>query len=262
MYNEKKVILTGAGSGIGRELALELIKRGAYVAALDINEESLKETKKLSGENANLTLYPVNIADEMSLNKFKDEYYKNNKSVDILINNAGIIQPFVNFSELDQESINRVMNVNFFGLINLTKLFLPELMKRPKANIVNVSSMGGFFPFPGQTIYGASKAAVKLFTEGLYAELLDTNVGVTLVFPGAIATNIMKNSNVEMKASSTENSNMKMTTATDAAKQILDGTEKNKFKIYVGSDSKMMNLMYKFNDKKAIRFIKKKMSQM
>lgn len=263
MYNNKKVILTGAGSGIGREIALELIKQGAYVNALDINFESLKETKKLSGESDKLSLYTVNIDDEAALNKFRDEYYKSNDTVDILINNAGIIQPFVNFSELDKASINRVMNVNFFGLINLTQLFLPELLKRPKANIVNISSMGGFFPFPGQTIYGASKAAVKLFTEGLYAELLDTNVSVTLVFPGAIATNIMQNSNVKMKSTdSTKSSGMKMTSAIDAAKQILAGTEKNKFKIYVGTDSKMMNLMYKLNDKKAIRFIKKKMSQL
>lgn len=260
-FSQKKVIITGAGSGMGRELALQLCKEGAILALLDINKESLNETKRLANNDVNISLFEVNIADYNSLQKFKEDYYKLYDNVDILINNAGIIQPFVNFNELEDEAITRVMNVNFFGLVNLTKMFLPDLLKRPEANLVNISSMGGFFPFPGQTIYGASKAAVKLFTEGLYAELLDSNVSVTLVFPGAIATDIMKNSNVQMKASSNNNSKIKMTLASDAAKQIIAGIRKKKFKVYIGSDSKMMNLMYKFNDKKAIKFIKNKMSQ-
>ncbi len=260
-FNNKKVVLTGAGSGMGREIALELLRRGATVAALDINADALKETKKLANDNEKLSLHIVNIADEGSLNKFYEEYHQLYNEVDVLINNAGIIQPFVHFKDLDDEAIDRVMNVNFFGLIKLTKLFLPDLLKRPEAHIINVSSMGGFFPFPGQTIYGASKAAVKLFTEGLYAELLDTNVHVTLVLPGAIATNIMQNSHVEMDNKNSENSGIKMLSAVEAAKQILDGTEKNKFKLYIGKDSKMMNIMYKINDKAAIKMVQKKMKQ-
>lgn len=86
--------------------------------------------------------------------------------------------------------IERVINVNFYGTVYLTKAFLPHFLKRPEAQIVNISSMGGFISFPMQTIYGAAKAAVKIFTEGLYAELRETSVKVTVVHPGAIATNI------------------------------------------------------------------------
>jgi short-subunit dehydrogenase len=258
--NEKRIIVTGAGGGMGREIVLQLIAKGAYVAALDINEQELNITKEKANNSDRLSLHVVDISSDDSLNKFKEEYFSKYSVVDGLINNAGIIQPFINVDKLDMNTINRVMNVNFYGPLKLTKLFLPELLKRPEAHIANVSSMGGFFPFPGQTIYGASKAALKLFTEGLYAELLNTNVHVTVIFPGAIATNIAKNSNVDlgMDASS---SKIKMLAADEAARQIIKGIEKNKFKLYVGSDSKMMNLMYKFNDKSAIKFINKMMQK-
>ena len=104
-------------------------------------------------------------------------------AVDGIINNAGIIQPMVPVADLDYGVIQKVLNVNFYGVLYLTKAFLPHLKARPEAHIVNTSSMGGFLPVPGQTIYGASKAAVKLFTEGLWSELADTNVKVTVVFP-------------------------------------------------------------------------------
>jgi short-subunit dehydrogenase len=100
---------------------------------------------------------------------------------------------------LPYDAIERVLNVNLYGVIYMTKAFLPHLLTRPEAHIVNVSSMGGFFPVPGQSLYGASKAAVKLLTEGLYSELIDTNVRVTAVFPGAIATNISQNSGLRSR---------------------------------------------------------------
>ncbi len=258
LVKDKKIIVTGAGSGIGRELALQLIDKGAYVAALDINEKELNITKEMASNKEKISLFVVDISSDEALNKFKDDYYKEYNEIDGLINNAGIIQPFINVDKLDMDTINRVMNVNFYGPLKLTKLFLPALLERKEAHITNVSSMGGFFPFPGQTIYGASKAALKLFTEGLYAETLNTNLHVTVVFPGAIATNIMKNSKVEMEVSASS-AKMKMLSAKDAAFQIIDATEKNKFKVYVGSDSKFMNFLYKFNDKFAIKFITKKM---
>src|SRR5690554_7737944 len=95
------------------------------------------------------------------------------------------------------------MDINFYGTVYVNKVFLDSLFKEDDSYLVNVSSMGGFLPVPGQTVYGASKAAVKLLTEGLYAELKDTNVSVTLVFPGAIKTDISKNSGVEMEDDST-----------------------------------------------------------
>ena len=254
----KKIILTGAGSGIGKELTIQLLKKGAYVTGLDINSESLENLKNELNSN-NLSTYTVDMSKPDEIIKFTDEYLKNNEA-DILINNAGIIQPFVNIDKIEDSVINRVMNVNFFGPVKLTRLFLPHLLSRKEGYVVNVSSMGGFFPFTGQSIYGASKAAIKLFTEGLYSELIGTKVNAMIVFPGAINTNISKNSNVEIKNS--DNSNYQMLPADKAAKIIIDGIEKNKFQLYVGSDSKIMHFLYKLNPNSAIKMIDKKMKDL
>ncbi len=153
------------------------------------------------------------------------------------------------------------MNINTYGVLNLTKAFLPILLERPSANIVNVSSMGGFLPVPGQGIYGVSKAAVKLFTEALYAETIGTNVNVSVVFPGAVATNITSNRN---KITSTKNdgnitessdSQSKTTPPDKAARIIIKGMQKNKFRIFVGRDAKIMDILYRLMPKKAINMM-------
>lgn len=257
----KKIILTGAGSGMGKEMAIQLLHKGATVIALDISQENLEKLKN-ENKSGQLFTYVLDISNQDSILKFKEDYFKTYGVVDGLINNAGIIQPFVHINELGDSIIHRVMDVNFYGPVNLTKAFLPELLKRPEAHIVNTSSMGGFFPFPGQTIYGASKAALKLFTEGLYSELLDTNVHVTVVFPGAIATDITKNSNVNIGGAEASTSTGMAMSASKAAHIIIRGMEKNKFKIYVGKDSKFMSFLYKVNSKGAIKFINKMMKKM
>jgi short-subunit dehydrogenase len=152
-----------------------------------------------------------------------------------------------------------VMNVNFYGCVNVTKAFLPHLLERPEAHIVNISSMGGFLPVPGQSIYGAAKAAVKLFTEGLYAELKETAVRVSVVFPGAIATNITVNSGIEMPKASSGASGMKSLPANEAARIILHGMETNQYRILVGSDSKFMDFLCRLAPEYATNFIAKKM---
>ncbi|HOZ89263.1 MAG TPA: SDR family oxidoreductase [Bacilli bacterium] len=252
----KKIIVTGAGAGIGQELTWQLISLGAQVIALDINEEGLKITKAKAALPDQVIIVPLNITDREAINKLAIDY----PEVDIIINNAGIIQPFVNVDKLEMNTINKVMDVNFYGPLYLIKSYLPKLLNKSEAHIVNVSSMGGFFPFPGQTIYGASKAALKLFTEGLYAELLNTNVHVTVVMPGAIATNIAANSGAQMSTEAT-NGKMKMLSANKAAAIIIKAILKNKFQVFVGSDSKMMNLMYKLNAKGAIKYINKMMAK-
>lgn len=256
----KKVIITGGASGIGKELTKQLLLMGAFVYAIDINKENLENLKN-ELKTDNLATMVVDMAKEESILEFKDKYERTWGNVDILVNNAGIIQPFKNVDELDDGTIKKVMNVNFYGPVNLTRAFLKNLKVRKEAFIVNVSSMGGFFPFPKQTIYGASKAAIKIFTEGLYAELLDTNVHVMVVFPGAIATNITKNSQVEIKTDN-ETSNYKMLEADKAASLIIDGIKKNKFKLLVGSDAKFMNWFYNFNAKLAIKTIQQKMKDL
>ena len=255
----KNVIVTGGASGVGKELTKQMLERGCNVAALDINGENLEKLKE-ELNSQNLKTYVVDMGDIESIRSFREQYKKDYTDVDIIINNAGIIQPFVKVEELDDKTINKVMNVNFFGPVNLIRFFMDDLIKdQSEQYIVNVSSMGGFFPFPGQTIYGASKAALKIFTEGLYAELEKTNVRVMIVLPGAMNTNITTNSNVKIETSK-EESNFKMLEPSVAASQIINGIEKNKFKLFLGSDAKFLKFLYKLNSKSAISFINKKMN--
>lgn len=254
----KTIVVTGAGSGMGREITLLLLKKGARVAAADINEASLNETAALAGENKDrLTTHVVNITDRDAVAALPETVIQAHGAVDGVINNAGIIQSFTRINDLDFKDIERVFNVNFWGVVNVTKAFLPHLLKRPEAHLVNTSSMGGFLPVPGQTAYGSSKAAVKLFTEGLHSELMGTNVHVSTVFPGAIATNITTNSGVVpiTGGASAESSKIKVMSASDAAEVIIEGMEKNKYHILVGRDAKMMHLLSRMMPERAARMI-------
>lgn len=267
MYvKDKTIVVTGGGSGIGRELVLTLLAKGAKVAAVDIRDATLQETKQLAGKNSeNVTTYVLNIADKNAVQKFPQLVTAKQGNVDGIINCAGIIQPFVKVNDLDYEAIERVMNVNFYGALYMVKAFLPLLLKRPEAHIVNISSMGGFLPVPGQSVYGASKAAVKLLTEGLHSELASTNVHVTVVFPGATATNITTNSGVgtsKQMEEAAKNSKIKQTSAKDAARIIINGMEKDKFQVFVGSDSKMMNFLYRLSPTFATNLITKQMKSL
>jgi short-subunit dehydrogenase len=253
----KVFVVTGGGNGIGRELVLQIVKKGGKAAAIDIREEGLQETVSLAGElKSNISTHVVNITDRAAVTALPEKILARQGVVDGLINCAGIIQRFVFVKDLTFEDIERVMNVNFYGTVNMTKTFLPLLLARPEAHLINVSSMGGFLPVPGQTIYGASKAAVKLFTEGLYSELMDTNVKVTAVFPGAIGTNIAVNSGVAMPgAETTETSKIKMTLPPAAAETIIKGIEKNAYHVFIGSDSKSMDMLVRLMPKRATKII-------
>jgi len=260
----KMIVVTGGGNGIGRELVLQLLSRGASVAAVDINEAALQETLELAGKNKDrLSLHVTDITDKEAVEKLPERIISRHGAVDGLINNAGIIQPFVKLKELDFGSIERVFDINFYGTLYMIKAFLPHLLTRPEAHIVNVSSMGGFLPVPGQTIYGASKAAVKLLTEGLSSELLNTKVHVSIVFPGATGTNIAANSGVGASLQQQEeNSSIKMLAPEEAAEIIIDGMEINKYRILVGQDSKMMDFMYRLSPERAARLISNQMKSL
>lgn len=262
--NNKVFVVTGGGGGIGGALIETLLDRGAKVAAVDMRQEFLDKLKdRLGTKSENLSLHALNITDKNAVAKLPAEVIKAQGSIDGLINCAGIIQPFLKVNDLDYEAIDRVMKVNFFGTLYMTKAFLPELLKRPEAHIANISSMGGFLPVPGQSVYGASKAAVKLFTEGLFAELQDTNVKVTVVFPGATQTDISKNSGVKGPEMPTDDQKkIPMLTAMQAAKIIIDGVESNKPQIYTGKDSKSMNLLYRLNPVYATKLIAKQMASL
>lgn len=262
----KVIVVTGGGNGIGRELVLHLLAKGARVAAVDINENALQETVKLTGsQNARLSTHVVNITNKAAVAALPEQVIAHHNAVDGIINNAGIIQPFVRVNELEYDAIERVMNVNFYGTLYMTKAFLPHLLKRPEAHITNISSMGGFLPVPGQSIYGAAKAAVKLLTEGLHSELADTNVHVTVVFPGAIGTNIAANSGINLTlpaGDTTSRQSFKQLAPAKAAEIIVDGIEKNRYRVLVGSDSKFMDFLYRFNPQFAANFIFKQMKSL
>lgn len=267
MFLKDKVILvTGAGSGIGKELTLGLLARGAKVAAADMRIEALDELVASVGEKRDcIATYVLDITDKAAVEKLPQEIIAKQGNIDGIINDAGIIQPFVRVNDLQYDAIDKVMKVNFFGMLYVTKAFLPFLLKRPAAHIVNVSSMGGFLPVPGQSVYGASKAAVKLFTEGLYAELADTNVRVSVVFPGATKTNIAENSGAGIPKQSDDAAKkpaIPMLSPEEAAKIILDGVEKNKFQIFTGKDSNFMNMLCRLNPRFATNFIAKQMKSL
>jgi NAD(P)-dependent dehydrogenase (short-subunit alcohol dehydrogenase family) len=145
----KIIVITGAGSGIGRELTLQLLSKGATIAGVDLNQASLEETSSLAGHlSSQLQRFVVNVADRAAVEGLPAEIIACFGSVDGIINNAGIIQPFAKLNNLDYSIIERVFNVNLFGTLFMTKAFLPHLLQRPEAHIVNLSSMGSFLPVP------------------------------------------------------------------------------------------------------------------
>lgn len=260
----KVIVVTGGGNGMGREVVLNLLSKGACVAAVDINESALRETAQLAaGHESSLATFVLNITDKAAVEALPAKVVARFGAVDGLINNAGIIQPFVRLNELKFEAIERVMDVNLYGTLYMVKAFLPHLLMRPVAHIANVSSMGGFLPVPGQTVYGASKAAVKLLTEGLHSELLNTNVKVTLVYPGAIGTNIAANSGVGVAVSAeTSSSSIRMLAPDKAAQIIVEAIEQDRYSVLVGSDARFMDFIYRLNPKGAAGFIYKQMQSL
>lgn len=260
----KNIVVTGAGSGMGRELTLELVRRGATVIGADLRPETIAETKKLAGDaGSHIFEYALDVSDQVAVERFAAQVKADIGDIDGLINNAGIIQPFVHIKDLTVEQARKVMDVNFYGPFYLIKEFLPVLLSRPEGHILNVSSMGAYAPVPGQSLYGASKAAIKLLTEGLRSELLDTKVGVTVAFPGAVATNISTNSGLAMPANADEQSSQfKALPAPQAAKIMVDAFEAGKPRVTVGSDARTMDLLSRFNPVMAANIIYKKMKSL
>ncbi len=259
-------VVTGGGNGMGREVVLDLLARGARVAAVDLNDDGLAETARLAGAvDDRLSLHMVNVADRTAVLALPDAVIAAHGKVDGLLNVAGIIQPFVKIQDLDFDVMERVMNVNFWGVVNMTKAFLPLLLARPHAAVLNVSSMGGFLPVPGQAVYGASKAAVKLFTEALFAELQETNVAVTVVFPGGVATNITANSGVDtskMEAAMAGKKMPKTTTVAEAGREIIDALEKGSYRLRIGGDARLMDRLSRLAPRRATLLIASQMKSL
>lgn len=258
----KVFVVTGGGSGMGRELVIQLIKKGVRAVAIaDINETGMKETAQIAGEHK-VSTHLLNVIDKTAVENLPAQIIETHGQIDGIINNAGIIHPFKKINDLDYCDMERVMNINFFGTLYMCKSFLPHLLERPEAHIVNISSMGGFIPFPGQTFYSASKAAVKLLTEGMYAELRNTGVHTTIIHPGAIKTNISTNSNVaiDQKADKkTKRKSIPTMAADQAVKRMINAIENNKYRVLIGSDARLLDFLYRLTPRYAVHFIIRKM---
>ena len=251
-------IVTGAGSGIGREVAKELLRRGGRVAGVDIHQTALEETQALAHAGDRMSLHVVDVTDRAAVERLPQEVLDAHGHVDGLAHIAGIIQPFVTIDELSIEQIEKVMNVNFWGTVYLDKTFIPLLRQRPQASLLNVSSMGALVPVPGQGAYGASKAAVKLLTETLYAELADTTIDVTVVFPGGVGTNIAENSGVDVSAMSTDKA-PQVTPADVAGRLIVDAIENGTPRLLIGKDAKSLDKLSRVAPTRAITTVANKM---
>ena len=258
---DKVFVVTGGGNGIGREVVLGLLAKGAGVAAVDLSAEGLTATAGLAAAGPRLTTHPLDLRDREAVAGLPAEVTAAHGGVDGLLNVAGIIQPFVPFVELEDEQIEKVMDVNFWGVVHTCRAFLPLLQQRPEAAVVNVSSMGALAPVPGQTVYGASKAAVTLFTQGLYAEHRGTGVAVTVVFPGAVATDITAHSGVTVPGGSAE-APASMTTGREAAEQIITGLEKGSFRVVVGRDARAIDTLARLSPRRATYLIARKMASL
>lgn len=259
-------VVTGGGNGIGREVTLQLLRQGARVAAVDLSADGLAETARLADAGDRLTTHALSVADRAAVEALPEQVVAAHGQVDALLNIAGIIQRFVHVEELSIDEIERVMNVNFWGTLYTVKAFLPLLKKRPKAAIVNTSSMGGLVPVPGQGAYGASKAAVKLLTETLFAELQGTSVAVTVVIPGGIGTNITGNSGVTVPggadAAVAGKGTPKVTSVADAAQQIIEGVTKGSFRVLIGNDVRMIDAIARVNPRRAVLLIADQMKKL
>lgn len=263
----KLFVITGAGNGMARETTLQLLAKGARVAGVDLSEKGLAETAELTGPHASrFTSHALSITDRAAIEALPAEVEAaHGQPADGLINIAGIIHRFAKVQDLDVEEIAKVIDVNYWGTVYPVKAFLPVLLDRPEALIMNFASMGSLLPVPGQGAYGSSKGAVRLFTDTLYAELDGTNVQVSLVFPGAIATNITGNSGVAapggQKQDDAAKSKMKPMEVSEAGKIIVGAIESGRYRVMIGKDAKTFDTLSRLMPTKAIRMIAKKVSE-
>jgi short-subunit dehydrogenase len=245
----KVAAVTGAASGIGRMLAVNLAKEGCHLAIADVDKKGLAETAAMIGDKVKITTHIVDVADRKQVYRYAETAAKQHGGVDIIINNAGV-SVAETLEDVSYEDFEWLFGINFWGVVYGTKAFLPYLKKRPEAHIVNISSINAMVPFSNNGPYNAAKSAVMGFTETLVQELDGSPVRISCVHPGGIKTNIARNARFgkHVNPGSSHEDVVKMfdriarTSADRAAKVIISGIKKNKKRIMIGLDAKMMDL--------------------
>ena len=246
----KVAVVTGAGSGIGQALAIELGRSGAHVAISDVDTEGLVVTeKRLKDIGVHVKSDRLDVTEREAFLLYADAVAEHFGKVNQIYNNAGIA--FTGDIEVSQfKDIERVMDVDYWGVVNGTKAFLPHLISSGDGHVVNVSSVFGLFAVPGQAAYNSAKFAVRGFTEALRQEmaLAGHPVKVSCVHPGGIKTAIARNATAAEGLDPGElakafDAKLASTTPEKAAEVILDGVRKNKARILIGRDAKMFEIV-------------------
>ena len=246
----KVAVVTGAGSGIGQALAVELARSGAKLAISDVDTDGLAQTEEqLKAIGTPVTADRLDVSEREAFLAYADAVNEHFGTVNQIYNNAGIA--FTGDIEISQfKDIERVMDVDFWGVVNGTKAFLPHLIASGDGHVINISSVFGLFSVPGQSAYNAAKFAVRGFTEALRQEMVLAGhpVGVTTVHPGGIKTAIARNATAAEGLDAAElasvfDKRMAITSPQRAARIILEAVRKNKARVLVGPDAKALDLV-------------------
>ena len=253
-FKNKVAAITGAASGMGRTLALELARRGCHLALSDVNETGLAETAAMAGKlGVKVTTAKVNVANRDEMFAWADQVVADHGKVNLVFNNAGVALGAL-LETVKPEDFQWIMGINFWGVVWGTQAFLPHLKRAGEGHIVNTSSLFGLLASPTQGTYNSSKFAVRGFTEALRQELDLERCGVsaTSVHPGGIRTNIARAAKMDQSmdqatggqaeaARSRFDKMLNVTTAESAALQILRAVERNQRRVLVGPDAKLMD---------------------
>jgi len=250
-FLDKVAVVTGAGSGIGQALAIELAKAGAQIALSDINQDGLNNTvEKIQSiaPNTQMHIYQLDVADQAAVGEYAKIVHEQFGQIDLLINNAGVALSYL-IDQVQREDFQWLMNINFWGVVNGCEAFLPMLKQSVDAHIVNISSIFGIVSVPKQGPYNAAKFAVRGYSECLHQEmnLMHPNVKVSTVHPGGIATDIARNARVSSDENKEELAasfdKLARTSPEKAAKTILEGVQKNKARILIGADAHFLSII-------------------
>jgi short-subunit dehydrogenase len=248
-FTNKNILITGAGSGIGRSLAIKFAEMGAALILTDNNLNGLVAShEKILSITAQCSYYHVDVSDYPAMQELSSAVFEKHGDIDVLINNAGV-NLMDQFVDGNLDDFHWLMNINFWGVVNGVKIFLPSLLRQPEAHIINVSSIFGIMSIPGQAAYNSSKFAVKGFTEALKMELAGTKVKVSSVHPGGVKTEIANNARVGSTTLASRDKLIKefnkltYTTADKAAMDIIKGIQRDKRRIMIGWDARIADMI-------------------